>query len=88
VPAFDVDVMVTALEAAREAAWKEWAAIRAPALVVRGENGDMDADEADAMLRALPSAELVTIPGAGHDVHLDVPEAWRGALEGFLARLS
>jgi pimeloyl-ACP methyl ester carboxylesterase len=28
------------------------------------------------------------VPGAGHDVHLDAPEAWRAAVESFLSRLS
>ncbi len=36
---------------------------------------------------ALPSARVVEIAGAGHDVHLDRPEAWREALEGFLSLL-
>jgi pimeloyl-ACP methyl ester carboxylesterase len=40
------------------------------------------------MVAAVPSAQLVSIPGAGHDVHLDAPEAWRSAVEGFLARLT
>ena len=32
-------------------------------------------------------ARAVTIPGAGHDLHLDSPAAWHNALEGFLSSL-
>ena len=85
--AFEVDVMAAALVAAADSCWDKWAAIQAPGLVVRGENGELSAADAETMTSALPSAELVTVPG-GHDVHLDAPDAWRAAVEGFLARLS
>jgi len=39
------------------------------------------------MVRELPVAELVTLPG-GHDVHLDRPAAWRAAVEAFLVGFS
>ena len=87
VPAFEVDVMVEAIAAASDARWDEWRQIQAPTLIVRGEHGDLSEEEATDMARALPVAELVTLPG-GHDVHLDEPEAWRAAVEGFLAGLS
>jgi pimeloyl-ACP methyl ester carboxylesterase len=86
-PAFEVEVMVAALAAAAGPYWKEWRAIESPTLVVRGADGDLPADEAAAMVRELPVAELVTLPG-GHDVHLDRPGAWRAAVEAFLAGLS
>jgi pimeloyl-ACP methyl ester carboxylesterase len=88
VPAFDVDVMIAALAAASTAYWAEWASISVPTLVVRAESGDLTAAEAKAMIAAHPSATLVSVPGAGHDVHLDAPAAWRSAVEGFLAGLS
>jgi pimeloyl-ACP methyl ester carboxylesterase len=88
VPAFDVDVMVATLAAASTAYWDEWASISVPTLVVRAESGDLTAAEADAMIAAHPPATLVSVPGAGHDVHLDAPAAWRSAVEGFLAGLS
>jgi pimeloyl-ACP methyl ester carboxylesterase len=87
VPAFDTDVMVETIAAAADGRWDEWRRIQAPTLIVRGEHGDLPEKEAAEMAQALPSAELVTLPG-GHDVHLDAPEAWRTAVEGFLARLS
>jgi pimeloyl-ACP methyl ester carboxylesterase len=39
---------------------------------------------AEAMLRELPDAELVTIPDAGHFVYAEQPEAFRAALTDFL----
>jgi pimeloyl-ACP methyl ester carboxylesterase len=86
-PSFDVDVMVDTLAAAAGPYWNEWRAIESPTLVVRGADGDLPADEAAGMVRELPVAELVTLPG-GHDVHLDGPAAWRAAVEAFLAGLS
>lgn len=87
VAAFDVDVMVEAIAAASGERWEAWRRVQAPALIVRGEGGGVPEEVAAEMLRTLPGAELVTLPG-GHDVHLDAPEAWRAAVNGFLARLS
>ena len=88
-PAFDADVLVTAIaDALGRDFWDEWRSVELPTLLVRGEQGELSAEESAAMLAAVPSAELVTIPGAGHDVHLDAPEAWREAVAGFLARIS
>jgi pimeloyl-ACP methyl ester carboxylesterase len=86
-PSFEVDVMVEAIAGAADARWDEWRQIQAPTLIVRGERGDLSDEESAEMVRALPIATLVTLPG-GHDVHLDEPEAWRAAVESFLARLS
>jgi pimeloyl-ACP methyl ester carboxylesterase len=36
------------------------------------------------MVESVPSARLVEIRGASHDVHLEQPEQWRHALELFL----
>jgi pimeloyl-ACP methyl ester carboxylesterase len=40
-----------------------------------------------ALARVLPSAELVTVPGAGHLAHLDRPEAYDAAVLPFLKRV-
>jgi pimeloyl-ACP methyl ester carboxylesterase len=88
-PAFDADVLVAAIEQAlARDYWDEWRALSVPTLLVRGEEGELSPSEAAAMVAAVPSAQLVSIPGAGHDVHLDAPEAWRSAVEAFLSRLS
>jgi pimeloyl-ACP methyl ester carboxylesterase len=84
-PRFDVDVMVAALaEVAARSWWGEWGRIACPALIVRAA-GEAGAADAVRMRDALPRSELVEIAGAGHDVHLDRPRAWRAALERFLA---
>jgi len=88
-PAFDADVLVAAIAGALERDhWDAWRALAVPTLLVRGATGELSAEEAAAMSGAVPSARIVVIPGAGHDVHLDAPEAWRAAVEGFLAGLN
>jgi pimeloyl-ACP methyl ester carboxylesterase len=86
-PRFDIDVAVSILEAAETRSyWDEWASIRCPSLVVRGEHGDLPADEATRMTD-FPNARLVEIPRAGHNVHLENPAAWRAAIDAFLDKL-
>ena len=59
--------------------------IEAPTLVVVGDD-DMIAGPvcADAIVRELPDARLVTIPESGHFVYVEQPEAFRAALTDFL----
>jgi len=59
--------------------------VEAPTLVVVGDD-DMIAGPvcADAIVRELPDARLVTIPESGHFVYVEQPEAFRAALTGFL----
>jgi pimeloyl-ACP methyl ester carboxylesterase len=83
-PQFDVDVMVAALaEVARRSYWDDWSRLACPALIVRAAR-DEGAATAARMRRLLPAAALVEIAGAGHDVHLDRPRAWRAAIERWL----
>ena len=61
-------------------------AFTGPVLLIRGENSDILSREASAdTVAALPSATLVTIPGAGHNVHTDNPRAFRAAVRGWLS---
>jgi pimeloyl-ACP methyl ester carboxylesterase len=84
-PQFDLDVMGRMLrETLGRSFWSEWERIVCRTLVVRAGRGDVPAVEAQAMVDRLPHARLVEIPGAGHDLHLDSPAEWRGALEEFL----
>ena len=59
--------------------------ISAPTLVVVGDD-DMIAGPvcADAIVRELPDARLVTIANAGHFVYVEQPAAFRAALTDFL----
>ena len=63
------------------------AAFTGPALFVRGAHSDyvQDSDE-ENIRRLFPSAEITTIPGAGHWVHADAPQALGEAVTAFLQR--
>lgn len=86
-PRFDADVMEAAIRpVAATARWEAWQRVRVPTLVVRGADGRMPDAEVDRMTTSRPDVELVTVPDAGHDVHLDQPDTWRRLLENFLSR--
>jgi pimeloyl-ACP methyl ester carboxylesterase len=88
-PRFDADVMEAAIRPVADfARWDAWQRVAAATLLVRGEHGTVDDGEWDRMLALRPDVERVTVPGAGHDVHLDHPEAWITILRDFLNRRS
>jgi proline iminopeptidase len=59
--------------------------IAAPTLVIAGDDDMIAASvSADAMMRELPDARLVTIADSGHFVYIEQPAAFRGALTDFL----
>jgi pimeloyl-ACP methyl ester carboxylesterase len=87
-PRFDIDVMVrTVREADSRTYWDEWESIRCPTLVVRGTHGTVPADHARVVTSRARDATLIEVHAAGHDVHLDQPEAWRRVLRDFIASL-
>ena len=58
-----------------------------PTLFVRGETSRYVLDEDMAYIQQLfPNAELTTIPGAGHWVHAEAPEAFDKVVREFLDR--
>ncbi|MER5809057.1 alpha/beta hydrolase [Streptomyces sp. NPDC002033] len=88
-PRFDRDVMVDALtENARRSFWKEWTTIACPTLVILGQSGIIPAQETQAMLQQRPETVAVSVPEAGHDVHLEHPEILRQALREFLEQVA
>ncbi len=88
-PRFDIDVMVETLrEALNHSTWADWGDVRCPVLVVRPGHGLLSRDNARRMLARVPNAQLVEIPEAQHDVHLDRPAEWRAVLSDFLAALA
>lgn len=88
-PRFDRDVMVASLdEVGQRSFWTEWGQIRCPTLIVRGSEGSLGLADATEMRERVPRAEVVEIPGAGHDVHLDQPEAWNDAVCRFLGEVT
>ena len=68
--------------------WDLLSQVRAPALILRAEHSPvLPRPLADRLVAALPSADLVEIPGAYHHVTLDAPEAVSKALDPFLERM-
>lgn len=84
-PAFDADVLIDCMaQLAANDYWTEWRRIRCPTLIVRGQRGNFDANHIDELAHQLPDAHAVTIPDAGHDVHLDAPERLADEIHRFL----
>ncbi len=67
--------------------WTQWLAVRAPVLLI--EAGDTVTPPGQMRRMAeFAGARYVRVEGAGHLVHDDAPEAYREAVEGFLASLN
>jgi pimeloyl-ACP methyl ester carboxylesterase len=65
----------------------ELAGLAMPSLVIAGEQDTPCFLEMSRILaRGIPGAEHVLVPGAGHMVNLDQPEAVNALLAGFLER--
>lgn len=60
------------------------AKLEMPALVVVGSEDRESFGPSHALVEALPNAELVVIPGAGHVVNLAKPSEFNAQLERFL----
>lgn len=62
--------------------------IKAPVLIIHGEADQIiPVSEAEAMRDAIPGAELVVLPGAGHLPNLEQADAFNEAVWDFLQRL-
>jgi len=66
----------------------ELASIGAPALVVVGEKDAPYLRAAEVMAARIPDAERVVIPGAGHIVNIEEPEAFNEVAIAFLRRIA
>jgi len=65
--------------------WDDVAQIRCPTLILKGGESDiLSAESAAKMQAAIAGSAMVTIPGAGHSVMGDNPEAFTAAVRGFL----
>jgi 3-oxoadipate enol-lactonase len=69
----DLDAMATSL--------------RCPLLILVGAEDTAFVSSANAMKTAIPAAELVVIPEAGHSPQFENPDVWIEALTKFLARV-
>ena len=65
----------------------EFHAITCPTLVMVGETDTPFRGPSQAMAHAIPHAELVVIPDAGHSPQFEAPDAWIDALQSFLGAL-
>jgi len=62
--------------------------VACPTLIVTGdEDALIPQSESETMRLAIPGAELVVVPRAGHLSNLEAPRAFNDALAGFLSRL-
>jgi pimeloyl-ACP methyl ester carboxylesterase len=62
-------------------------AVQAPALVITGDTDAVVPPECAALYaEALPNATLETMPGCGHAVDVEHPEALAAAVTSFLKR--
>jgi pimeloyl-ACP methyl ester carboxylesterase len=60
-----------------------------PTLALRGErSGALRPQHQPRLLELFPRAEIVTLPGAGHWPHAEMPEAFLAALNEFLESIS
>jgi pimeloyl-ACP methyl ester carboxylesterase len=84
-PTFNNDVLVDCVsELAGRDYWKEWREIQCPTLIVSGQHGNLPIEHAAEMAQAISRGKTVSIPGAGHDVHLDAPKPLGLAIRNFL----
>ena len=63
------------------------ATLDVPTLVVVGEQDTPFLAPSQVMADAIPDAELVVLPDAGHSPQFEAPEAWWDAVSGFLERV-
>ncbi|GAA2490525.1 alpha/beta hydrolase [Streptomyces longisporus] len=88
-PRFDRDVMVRSLaENARRSFWHEWTQVACPTLLVLAQSSFIPTAEVDEMLRQRPATRSMSIPGTGHDLHLEQPGLLHTVLSGFLEGLA
>ena len=69
---------------AQPSLWEELPGLVAPTLAVAGELDEKFVGISRRMAGASPNARAAVVPGAGHNVHDEAPEAYLGALERFL----
>lgn len=61
--------------------------VSCPALVLCGERDRANRKAAQSLREGLPQAELAWVPGAGHEVNLDAPEALAELLRRFFQKI-
>jgi pimeloyl-ACP methyl ester carboxylesterase len=62
--------------------------VRAPTLVVCGEQDSGFLESSRRMAKTIPGARLAVIEGAGHSPQFEAPDDWWRELAGFLAQVA
>ncbi|GGB46765.1 hypothetical protein GCM10011492_42370 [Flexivirga endophytica] len=84
VPCWDTDVLVEALRAVHVLPrWRAWESVSVPTHLVVAERSAIPTEQVERMRRRA-NVECTVIAGAGHDLHLEQPQAWRQTLERIL----
>lgn len=71
---------------AMEPVWERLGELPMPVLAVAGERDEAYLAHARRLEAAAPRGELAVLPGAGHNTHLETPEAFVETLAGWLER--
>lgn len=68
----------------QEPLWGRLGEIRCPTLVLVGERDAKFTELGERLVDELPEARLVLVPGSGHSVHLEQPDATAAVIADFL----
>lgn len=84
-PQWDADTLGRALAPVLEREFQEeWEQVGAPTLLIRGEFGSIPERQVETMCALRPETRAVRVARAGHDVHLEAPEACLKLLSDFM----
>lgn len=67
--------------------WAQWQAMAVPALVIEAQHSVTPPGQMRKMCSLNDHARHLLVPGAGHLIHDDAPDFYRGAVEAFLSGL-
>lgn len=67
--------------------WTQWRSVRVPSLLIEAEHSVTPPGQMRKMASLNDFASYLQVPGAGHLVHDDAPDIYRGAVEAFLSGL-
>lgn len=65
--------------------WTQWDAVQAPSLLLEAEFSVTPPGQMERMAQRNSHSTYLRVAGAGHLVHDDAPEVFRGAVEAFLS---
>jgi pimeloyl-ACP methyl ester carboxylesterase len=68
--------------------WQQWEAVRAPVLLLEAGGTVAPPGQMQRMHETGYRTTYLQVPGAGHLIHDDAPEVYRGAVESFLSTLA